>query len=62
MTVYTFPFILFKSNLCQSASRQTVSKAFSKSINAQYNFLLLFLNNSIKLYNKKHDQWLNAFF
>jgi hypothetical protein len=38
ITLYILPLISFPSNLCQRPFLQTVSKAFAKSINAQYNF------------------------
>ena len=39
MTLKHLPSMLFNNTLFQSPNRQTESKAFSKSIKAQYNFL-----------------------
>jgi hypothetical protein len=39
ITLYILPLISFPSNSCQRPFLQAVSKAFAKSINAQYNFL-----------------------
>jgi hypothetical protein len=38
ITLYILPFMLFSNNLWKRPSLHTLSKAFSKSINAQYNF------------------------
>jgi hypothetical protein len=45
---YIFPFILFSNILCHKPARQTVSKAFIKSTNAQYIFFFLHLRISKK--------------
>jgi hypothetical protein len=41
--LYILPFMLFKSNLYQRSSLQTLSNAFSKSIKAQHILFFLFL-------------------
>ena len=46
ITLYILPFILHISNLYHKPSRHTVSKAFSKSINAQKTFLFLNFSSS----------------
>jgi hypothetical protein len=43
ITFNIFPFILLINNLYHNPSRQILSKAFSKSINAQYIFSFSFL-------------------
>ena len=48
ITLYILPLISFPSNLCQRPFLQTVSKAFAKSINAQYNFFFLLFPRSPK--------------
>ena len=42
ITLKIFPIILISSNLCRSPACQTVSNAFAKSTNTQYNFFFLF--------------------
>ena len=46
ITLYILPFILHISNLYHKPSRHTVSKAFSKSINAQKTFIFLNFSSS----------------
>ena len=46
ITLYILPFIIHISNLYHKPSRHTVSKAFSKSINAQKTFLFLNFSSS----------------
>ena len=46
ITLYILPFILHISNLYHKPSRHTVSKAFSKSINAQKTSLFLNFSSS----------------
>ena len=46
ITLYILPFIIHISNLYHKPSRHAVSKAFSKSINAQKTFLFLNFSSS----------------